>query len=709
MAENAFLQKREFYKREINPVGQYVMQMTKALAIQNNVSEEEARAFIVKSIKNKAFPKMQDPVVEFFGRDHNLDRTKEELPLTHYIRDVVQNNQILAPTFTAYCSVEEEKSAQSTFIAVNVKTRSLAKKASQKAKNEGDLELAFNKNIEQANKKENNNSLSGLYATDSSVFENETGHNTLTSITRSMASIGNALNERMIAGNRHYRSKDIALNNIIAIISTMDVETTHKAMTDFGLHYPTALETLEVIKHSMRYYVFDKKVSEDLLAFVSRLSPLQRAAVVYNQDFFHLRKFNPDFVFKMLTDFATIDRNKVYEDPKSVIMNTDPLVVNYAHQVMIEEVKGLGLVAEGRMPAEVQQPLAAVCENIVNLVELYRPIINAFFLTKTVPNSTAYIQDMVRKDVVLSDTDSTMFAIDEWVSWYFGQLKFDQHAFGISGAVMFMSTQCIAHCLAILSANMGVAEENMFTLSMKPEFVFPVFVQSPVAKHYFTAKLVCEGSVYKDIEMEIKGVHNKNSALPVSIIEPAQERMEWIIREVMKGNKLSLNKEIKDAADIERTIINSLKNSEVEYLKRINIQDHTSYTRGPLESNYAFHTLWTEVFESKYGPIEPPPYVAIKVPTVLDTPSAFKKWLENMKDRQLAERLTNWAIKHKKKQLPTLYFNMDKVLASAIPDEIIEVIDYKKIVLDLTNVRRMLLDSLGFPCRADFLLTEMGY
>ena len=94
MAENAFLQKREFYKREINPVGQYVMQMSKALAVQNNVSEEEATAFIVKSIKGKAFPKMHDPVVEFFGRDHNLDRTKEELPLTQYIRDVVQNNQI---------------------------------------------------------------------------------------------------------------------------------------------------------------------------------------------------------------------------------------------------------------------------------------------------------------------------------------------------------------------------------------------------------------------------------------------------------------------------------------------------------------------------------------------------------------------------------------------------------------------------------------
>jgi hypothetical protein len=100
-----------------------------------------------------------------------------------------------------------------------------------------------------------------------------------------------------------------------------------------------------------------------------------------------------------------------------------------------------------------------------------------------------------------------MFSTDEWVLWYFGKLDFSQRGFAISGAVMFLSTQCIAHCLAILSGNMGVAEENLYTLSMKPEFVFPVFVQSPVAKHYFTARLVEEGNVYPDIRMEIKGVH----------------------------------------------------------------------------------------------------------------------------------------------------------------------------------------------------------
>lgn len=103
--------------------------------------------------------------------------------------------------------------------------------------------------------------------------------------------------------------------------------------------------------------------------------------------------------------------------------------------------------------------------------------------------------------------------------------------------------------------------------------------------------LVKEGAVYKDIRMEIKGVHNKNSALPASIIEPVHARMEELIRKVMQGEKVSIEKEIKDVADIERTIIESLKNSEVDYLKRGNLEA-SAYGTGPESSPYAHHVLW---------------------------------------------------------------------------------------------------------------------
>lgn len=708
MSGNAFLKDKSFYNRDINPLRNYVSQMATALSVSNGVSFEEAKAFIENAMRTKQFKKLHDPMVEFFGRDENGDRTREELPLTHYIRDTVQKKQILVPTFTCYVHPDEDKSPLSVFIGVNVATRAKAKHAAQEAEGRGDMETYFFQNVAQTNKKENNNSLSGSFATDSSVFENDTGHNTLTSITRSMASIGNALNERMIGGNRHYRNKNIALNNIIAIVHTADYASIDEAVAKFNLHLPTPEEVVDVIKHSMRFYVFDKQVYQDLLTFVQKLTPQQRAAVVYNQDFFHIRKYNPEFVRSMLDKFSAIDFTARFEDPIKIIKGSDGLTVNYAHQVCIEMVKGLAK-DYSKMSEETQHALAYVCQNIDSCVDNYRSVINAFFLTKTTPNSTAYIQDMVRQDVVLSDTDSTMFSVDEWVDWYFGKLDFSQKGYGVAGAVMFMSTQCIAHCLAILSGNMGVADEHLYTLQMKPEFVFPVFVQSPVAKHYFTAMLVKEGAVYKDIRMEIKGVHNKNSALPASIIEPVHARMEELIRKVMQGEKVSIEKEIKDVADIERTIIESLKNSEVDYLKRGNLKEASAYGTGPESSPYAHHVLWEKVFAPKYGEIEPPPYDVVKVPTILTSPTKFKKWISEMLDRDLAARLEAYSTEFNKKQMPTFFFSSDQVISQSIPQEVIDVIDYRKIVLDLTNVRRMLLDSLGFPVRVNYLLSELGY
>lgn len=708
MSGNAFLQPMSFYRREISPIKNYVEQMATALSISQGISRQEAEQFIKNALANKMFPEVRDPTVDFFGKDANGDRTIEQLPLTKYIQDVVANDQILVPTFTAYAPVKEIESPLSVFVSVNVKQRAAAKKEAQRAEAAGEVELAFNKEVEQKNKKENNNSLSGLFAALASVFANVTGHNTLTTITRSMASIGNALNERMIGGNRHYRNKEVALNNLIVIVHTTDYESVEESIQKFNLHVPSVEEVMQVVNKSMKYYVFDQRDLAEIRDFVSALTPSQRVAVAYNQDFYHLRVFNEALVRSMLDSFSNVDMTFSCEDPVGRIRQSNELVINYAHQACIDLVKGLGK-DHSKMPIETAQALAYSCSNIDATVDRYRPLIKAFFLTKTVPCSTAYIQDMVREEVVLSDTDSTMFSVDEWVMWYFGRLTFSQKGFGVAGAVMFMTTQCIAHCLAVLSANMGVAEDKLFTLSMKPEFVFPVFVQSPVAKHYFTAMLVKEGSVYKDIKMEIKGVHNVNSANPQSIMGPAKKRMEDIIRTVMEEKDISLLEQIKDVADLERKIISSLRRGETEYLKRNNIKEASGYSKDIKQSPYANHTLWEQVFAPKYGHIEPPPYTVVKIPTTITSPSVYKRWLESMRDQALAKRLVMWSADHGNRIVKSYLLSKDYVDSNLVPEEIIEVIDYRRIVLDLTNVRRMMLDSLGFPVRAGYLLTELGY
>ena len=707
MSGNPFLQPLGFYQRDLNPLRGAVNQMATALSVNNNTSYEEARQFVGESIRSGAFP-LNNPNVEYYGRNANGDRTQESQPLLDLLKEIVENFEIMVPTMTTYCHPDTLMSPLSSFIAFNVDKRAAAKHEQFKAEQNGDVFMAFRKKIEQTNKKENNNSASGAMATFASILANETGHNTLTSITRSMASIANALNERMISGNRHYHNREIAINNAIAIISTMDEGSVREACQKYKLHLPSPMETLEVFMKSLRYYDFDRSIRQELFAFFCQMTGYQRAACVYTQDLYHLRKFNPTQVRELLEALSNDQCPQQFEEPAKVIKSNGGAIMNYSHQVLIYELQGKGTDYQKMEPALVNR-IANVSTNIAKTVESYRSMINAFFLAKTVPSSTAYIKDMVRDNVVLSDTDSTMFAIDEWVINYFGELQFTQKAFGIAGAVMYLSSSCIAHCLAILSANMGVSKDHLFTLEMKPEFVFPVFGQSPVSKHYFTAQLVKEGSVLPKIKMEIKGVHNISSAQPSEIIQPTHKLMEELIANIMRGEKIDIHKEIHSVYLVEQQILDSVRNGESTFYKRINIKEPTAYSKGPMESNFSHYTMWQTVFAAKYGDVSEPPYDALKIPTIINSVTKWKKWLAEIKDRDIAQRMESWALSHNKKLVSTFFLSMDQIEMMGIPDEILPIIDYKRILLDLTNSRRMLLDTCGHTLREGYTISELGY
>lgn len=702
---SAFLRDVDFYERDSAYMNNYVRQMAVGLSIEFGITLEEAIVKIQGWKKEGRFTKFDNPTVEFFTKDDNEDRIHDSAKLSEYISTCVKSKHILVPTFTAYLSPDVRQSPISGYIADNVTKRASAKKASQVAFAIKELVLGFMKDAEQKNKKENNNSLSGLFSAESSVFANDTGHNTLTSITRSMASIANALNERIIGGNRHYRDVSSAINNTLAIIESTNSNDVRAVMNLYGLRAPSVVELMDVYKRSMQYYCFDVAVYKKLKPLVDKMTEEQRAMVAYSQDLYHVKKFNKDMIYEFLTSFSSDKVTEVFEDPVSFIRKQDELTVSFAHQVCLDEMRGKPK-DHTKLSPETQQLVANVCKNINNNIAKYKKFFEVFFLTKTVPNNTAFVQDMVRTTVVLSDTDSTMFSADQWVMDYFGKLDFTSRGFAIAGTIAFISSQVNAHCLAVLSGNMGVAKDKIFKLSMKPEYVFPVFVQSPVAKHYFTAKLVCEGTVYQELDMEVKGVHNRNSAVPESINDASHARMLGTIKDIMDGKKMSMKDEINSVMGVEQAILTSLKAGSPEFYKRTSIKTPNSYSvEDPVKNSiYAFHTLWMQVFAPIYGELPEPNYDVIKIPTNLKTKTRFKRWLDSFEDQAMADRLRQWMLDHNKSTLKTFYVSVDFVEANGLPKEIIEIASYDKIVLDLTNTRRMMLDSFGHTPRPDHLL-----
>ena len=701
---NNFLRPTETYVRHVDPIRDYIDQTSLYLHKMTQQPLEQCQLFVTQQTKLT----IKDPVVTYYERQDNGDKFKTECRLSNYISQIVTNQEILAPTGTTYLPEHHKKSLIVDFVDSNVKARSVAKKEAFKAKADNNTALYILKNNEQNNKKMYNNSMSGAFGSSGNPLKNPTGHSTLTSIVRSESSISNASNEKIISGNRHYYNADVILNNCIYIVSSFDKTTFTNMVYKYNLYLPSIQDTINVIKYSSDLYFKDFEAFSKVEEFICILEPIERAAICYIGDLYHVRKFNDSFTRTLLENISRKITDKVIEDPIKYIESSDEQVVNYAHQICMNEVRGIGKDYSKLDHLQVNV-LAATVKNIIAIVEEYKDFIGAIFLTDILPSNTAYVDEMIRRTVVLSDTDSTMFSVDEWVNWYFGSIVFTEAAMSLASSIMFIATQCIAHSLAMLSANIGVARDKLFKIAMKPEFCFPVFAQTSVAKHYFTMITVREGNVYNEPELEVKGVHLKSSAAPKEIITLGQAKMKEILFKVANNEKISIVEELKLVADLERKIEESLLTGNIEYYKLSKVKNKEAYSKGEYESPYVSYLLWNAIFESKYGTITPPPYRVIKIPTLSINTTSTSKWLDSIEDRGIAKKIDDWLAFRKRKEIPTLYLPVPYVRAYGIPIEVRQVIDTKAIILELTKINRMVLEVLGYFPKEDWLISEMGY
>lgn len=708
MSQNPFLKPTESYTRQINPIGQYIDQMAHYLNSMTGDPLDACRAYILNALKTQAFPNMRDPVVRHYERLDNGDNHVTETPLSHFIQNVTRNGYILAPSFTVYLHPEMRRSILVNFTEKNKKLRSIAKKKSHQAKAEGNLaEHTYQENV-QSKKKIYNNAMSGSFGTEGTVLYNPTAHSTLTSITRTVVSLCNATNERMLAGNRHYWSPDIVINNIISTITPTDREAMTAVMTRYALHYPTVEETMQVIQYSTDLYWRDGRYLQTIRAYVETLDPLQRAAFVYTGDFYHLRLFNSDCVRTFLQTLATIVTT-AEPDSLARVKTLNEDIVLFSHQVCAMQIKGMGKNYDKMAEAGVLDTIVGTADHIYDTIGQYRDLIDIFFLTDNLPASIAQIPHMLRRVVPLSDTDSSCYSVDKWVEWYQGNSAVNATSLGIAAAVAYLTTQSMAHILAILSANINTPKEYLHVLAVKGEYIWDAFMLTSKAKHYAARTIYQEGNVYAEPEYDTKGVHLISSASPASLIKNTHATIRGILDTVASGQKISLYKLLRSIGDVERSITLSLLQGDEEYCRSMMIKDAAGYVLPPDKSPFLHYTLWQEVFAPKYGSVNPPPYVAIKIPTQLENKTAVKQWLHAMVDRELASRLEAWMQLNKKTTIGVFLIPLDHVQSHGIPEELKAIMDTKRVVLELTNGYRLVLESLGFYCKKQWLISEMGY
>ncbi len=702
--ENIFFKPKDKYTNQLNPTKGYLEQLSFHLSVRMGIPLDEARRRAIAFLKKH----FKDRHIRYFERNEVGDREVKDGTVMQYIKKNVNERNVLAPTFTSYCHADTKKSIISEFINVNVTVRAKAKKEGQKAKAEGNLELAEAKNNEQNVRKTYNNSVSGLFGQSACILYNPTAHSTLTSITRTMTSLSNACNERLIGGNRYLpRPKDV-YHQIVYEATYADIEKIKNCVERFKLHLPTVEETVACLKYSSDLYFTDEAYYEKyIVSFLKKLSPYQLAAICYNGDLYHQRVFNPEFIKSMLDKMITpVIADKPLED-LSVIDKTHEPVRVLAHSILVDKVQGFGLDYkkmndQGTLAASV----VATHDNTVTVLNEYKEFFNTFYMTEIVPINSHRLREMRRRVVILSDTDSSCFTLDEWVDWYGNGYQVNPKTIALASAITYIASEAIVNQLAILSKSMNVDDAQLDVLQMKNEWLWLSISPAEVSKHYFAWAVIQEGSVLTKPELDLKGVHLKNSAVPVEVTKHAKDLINSICIKLASNEKISFRDTMKEIISVEERIIKSINSGEVTFFKRSKIKNDTAYAQEKTKSPYQRHTFWNDVFGPKYGMLQEPPYDVIKVPTTIKSKTKLKEWLESIEDLELRGRLYNFLVTFNKTSLPTIYINLDQAKGRGIPPEILKVIDVKRIVFDCTMQHRILTQMLGVMLNENLMLRE---
>lgn len=702
---NIFILDDSEYTKSINPITNYIEQTSFYYSKMRDVPIIEAKEIIREKIKSN----LKDPTVKHFHRKDNKDKEVARMSLLSYINYVDKSNKILAPTFTVYLHPSEEESYISAFAQENIKIRSLSKKQAQEAKVKGDMITYINKQNEQKNRKILNNSISGAFGQDGSILYNPTGHSTLTSVTRSVSSLANSNNEIFLSGNRYYDSVQTVLNNCIYIVSTVETKSIKSVIDKYKLHYPTTQEVIKVLKYSSDLYWRDDKAYEELIVpFIDKLLPEEKAAICYCGDFYTIRLFNQEFVKSFITQMCERKISSVKVDGvDKLLFREDEDLMNYIHQIWFTPMKGKGKNYSEIKDENLLQDLYATAQNVKSVLQKHKDFIRCFFITKILPCNHSKIKYQIRRVVVLSDTDSTCFATDEWVKWYFDDFFISDKSIAVAATVAYICTQLIAHLLSILSANMNVHRKNLHTMSMKNEFMWLLHMPSEVSKHYCALTAMQEGVIYSKEELEVKGVHFINSAVPVFITKNFKEYITNLFKKIITEKRVHAGNILKTVINLEQLIEDEiLKNSNVEFMKKTKIKDKSAYSQSEELSPYQRHTFWVSIFGGIYSDIPSPPYTVVKIPTTLVGKKQLLDWINSIENTEIKARLTNWQIRTQKKDLPTIYINEDYIKAYGIPKEIVPIIDVKRIILDLTTQFRLLLNSIGFMLTENRLVKD---
>lgn len=707
--QEPFRLKKEEYERDIDIMDAYYDQLTHYIHNRcgGEYSVEAIKANIFEMFKKGGELEHEFPMCRVLVRNQTTgDREEKTVPIDKLFRTVIEKQIISAPSLTFYLPEHIKRSKLSEFMEMNVAKRAVVKGEMFAAKAAGDVVMHINKKNEQNAVKTLNNGSSGAFSSPYTILYNQSSHSTLTSTCRTATSFGNAANERLLGGTRHYDCPRRVIDHFLTIGTLTDFHEFRETVERYNLHIPTVDEVMDVVDHSSQLYFINPEGVAKIRQYVENCPPLERAAFVYMGDLFHLAKYNDQLVRDMIGALIkkdTVDEISDWDAALKTIDGDMKIIISQFRGDIVPVGKSFGDVRKkdentGKaLPWSEQAEFKELIKSAVFLqktIGIYANLYKTILTNKNVPINVARMPDAIRRIGVVSDTDSTMMTTQWWAQWFTKGQYHGEEATRVSDLMIYLATQHLRHLMATMSVNMGVATERIFLYAMKNEFKFASFALTNKAKHYFSLITGQEGQLLTDPELEVKGVSLRTSNIPPQVMAEFRKTIKKLCEIVANGEKIEIIPLLMRVAELEDIVSTSIHSGSAEYLKTTNIKERAAYNDKD-EKNYHYHRMYNEVFGAKYGYLSEPPYDAVKLPVNLENKTAINDWIASIEDPIIKAGAEKWFASTNFRTYKTLILPEHLVSNFGIPADLLKCVNARRSAFATVEPYYHILECLG--------------
>lgn len=645
-------------------------------------------AMIVARLQNEDEKVVQKNLVDFYkaNRDEfksrrakviiknkNGDREVKVIPISSVLKHVQDKNYHFSPSMIGYVNSDEEECVNAIGTRQFIANRKFYKDKRQEQTKGSELYGKFNE-LQNAFKIFNN-AQSGAMSSEGTPINNKTGHTSLTSSTRCLTSTANLINEQFIAGNRFYNTPENTLQSIMARLRVTNLEAVEKVMTKWNMHVPTVDEVMECVTVCSRRYWSSDSTMRYIRAFMETLNGTELASILYTLDLVSMFRYNRALISGMFDDYIKI-----------------PEFVEGKEAAKPDNGDRYTLCVSKLPPKSSKDEINQLADYHLSIESKYYDLFRVFFKSKIPPSALFDVTSSVRDCVLTSDTDSSIYTVDEMIDTYTDN---KEKGVALNGVLTYFVRMISVDQHAQLSANMNVSQANINLLNMKNEYYFGAYITTPMSKHYYATQLMIEGVALDKAGLEIKGVHLKNSKMSADIKDKAQDLMKAALDAIE-------DKQLMDAADVlhsigemERNVMTDLQNGKWSWLSRESVKNKAVY-KNPDSQIYLYHEMWETVFADKYGPAPELPYTAVKMSVDLKSKTKLNAYIESIEDNFIRERMRSFMESKNKTDLTNLYVPMERLQnLGDIPSEFKQAIDMRTVIKQNFKSVYAVLESTG--------------